>query len=388
MPLFYHEMRSGTMPAYKDEKTGKWYTIFRYEAYDGKRKQKMKRGFDRKKDALDYERDFLTRMEGSPNITFKQLYKEYMEDAESRLRITTIESKRNMIETKILPFFKDKPINEINARAVRKWQNWMLKQKKPNGELYADTYIKSINNQLSAMFNYAVKFFNLPANPIHKTGAIGKKHADEMNFWTLDEFEHCMTYFDADDPHDFQFLTFYYLLFYTGMRQGEASALTLNDINFEDKTVRVDKTFVRIDGKDMIHETKTPKSKRTIHLPDIVLEMLSVYIESLYDYNSEDILFPMHKSSINRRLKTAIKNTNSPMIRVHDLRHSHASFLIELGCNVLLIQERLGHENVETTMQTYAHLYPNKQEEVINKVNNMLSNRYHNGNKNTTNLVK
>lgn len=364
------------MPAYLDDKTGKWYVSFRYENYDGQRKQKMKRGFARKKDALEYERDFLTRMQGTPDLTFKQLYKEYMEDAESRLRITTIQSKKNMIETKILPFFKDKPVNEIDARSVRKWQNWMLKQKKPNGELYADTYIKTINNQLSAMFNYAVKFYNLASNPIHKTGTIGKKHADDMEFWTLDEFEHCMTYFNSDDPHDFQFLTFYHLLFYSGMRQGEASALTLNDFDFEENTVRVDKTFVRIGGKDLIHETKTPRSKRTINLPQILIDMIVEYAASLYGYDNNEILFPMHKSNINRRLKTAIKNTKSKMIRIHDLRHSHASFLIELGCNVLLIQERLGHENIETTMQTYAHLYPNKQEEVVTQINKLLSKRY------------
>lgn len=223
------------------------------------------------------------------------------------------------------------------------------------------------------MFNYAVKFYNLASNPIHKTGTIGKKYADDMEFWTLDEFEHCMTYFNSDDLQDFQFLTFYHLLFYSGMRQGEASVLALNDFDFEENTVRVDKTFVRIGGKDLIHETKTPKSKRTITLPQIIIDMVTEYADSLYGYTDKEILFPMYKSSINRRLKTAIKNTNSKMIRIHDLRHSHASFLIELGCNVLLIQERLGHENIETTMQTYAHLYPNKQEEIVGQINKMLS---------------
>ncbi|TWK08628.1 Tyrosine recombinase XerC [Bacillus licheniformis] len=364
------------MPAYKDDKTGKWYVSFRYEDYTGKRKQKMKRGFERKKDAIAYEQDFLTNLQGTPDITFKQLYDDYIEDCSHRLRESTVSGKKFLITTKILPFYEDVPINKIDARSVRKWQNWLLQQKNKQGEPLSQTYIKTINNQLSAMFNYAVKFYELKSNPLHKTGSIGKKHADEMKFWTVDEFDKAMTYFNPDDPHDFQFLTIYNLLFYSGIRQGELLALTLNDFNFEDKTVFINKSYVRLNKEDIISEPKTPKSKRVIYLPDFIFEMLNKYVELLVDYEPNQRLFQVHKSSMTKRLDTASRNTGVHRIRIHDLRHSHASHLIELGCSALLVQERLGHEKIETTLQTYSHLYPNKQLDVITKINKVVSKRY------------
>lgn len=153
-----------------------------------KNKQKKKRGFNRKDDAIKFEHEFLLTLQGSPEITFKSLLDDYMEDCSHRLRETTLENKKYLINTKILPFFEDLPINQIDSLRIRKWQNWLLKQETSQGKKLSQTYIKTINNQISAILNYAVKFYNLPSNPIHKTGSIGKKHADTMQFWTLDEF--------------------------------------------------------------------------------------------------------------------------------------------------------------------------------------------------------
>lgn len=364
------------MPAYKDDKTGKWYVTFRYVDHTGTRKQKMKRGFDLKKDALAYEVDFLANMQGSPDVTFNRLYDDYIEDCTHRLRATTVSGKRFLFETKILPFFGKLAINTIDARSVRKWQNWLLQQKNKQDEPLSQTYIKTINNQLSAIFNYAVKFYELKTNPLHKTGSIGKKHADEMNFWTLDDFDKAMAHFEPNDPHDYQFLTIYNMLFYSGVRQGELLAITLNDFDFEAKTVRINKSYARLNKKDIISDPKTPKSKRTIHLPEFLFDMLTEYVETLVGYHPTQRLFPVAKSSMSRRLDTAARNTKVQRIRVHDLRHSHASFLIELGCSALLVQERLGHENIETTLQTYSHLYPNKQADAVAKINKVLSKRY------------
>ena len=330
------------MPAYKDEKTGTWYCSFRYLDHTGVRRQKMKRGFKLKKDALNFETDFLANMQGSPDVSFGQLYLDYIDDCSHRLRETTVANKKTLIETKILPFFKVIPINKIDARSVRMWQNWLLKLKTKQGNPLSQTYIKTINNQLSAIFNYAVKFYELKSNPLHKTGSIGKKHADEMHFWTLSEFDKAMSYFNADDPHDYLFLTMYNLLFHSGLRQGELLAITLNDFDFDEKTVNINKSYARINKKDIISDPKTPKSRRTIYLPDFIFDMLNEYVGMLVGYHPNQRLFQVHKSSMSKRLDTASRNTKTQRIRVHDLRHSHASFLIELGCSALLVQERLG----------------------------------------------
>lgn len=353
------------MPAYKDEKSGKWYVQFWYTDYNGTKKKKMKRGFDKKKEAQNYEAEFKLTTSGSSEITFKSLVNDYLEDSSHRFRETTIENKKYLIETKILPFFGDMPINKIDAITVRKWQNFVLKQTTKEGKKLSQTYIKSINNQLSAVLNYAVKFYNLPNNPVHKTGSIGKKNAESMDFWTVDEFEK----FIAQVSNKIQSLMIFNLLFWTGMRSGELLALTLNDFDRQKKTVSINKSYIRLNKKDIISKPKTPKSNRIITLPEFIFKMLDEYLAALVDYESDERLFTVTKFYLQHEMKRGCKNSGVKKIRVHDLRHSHASLLIELNFSPLLIQERLGHEDIQTTLNTYAHLYPNKQEEVSNKLN-------------------
>lgn len=352
------------MPAYKDKKSGKWYVQFWYTDYNGTKKKKLKRGFNKKSEAQDYESEFKLTTSGSSEMTFRSLVADYLEDSSHRLRETTVENKTYLIKTKLLPFFGDMPINKIDAITVRKWQNFVLKQTTKEGKKLSQTYMKSINNQLSAVLNYAVKFYNLPNNPIHKTGSIGKKNADSMDFWTVDEFDK----FIEPVSNKIQSVMIFNLLFWTGIRSGELLALTLDDFDREKKTVSINKSYVRLKKKDIISEPKTPKSNRSITLPDFIFEMLDEYLAALVDYENDERLFTVTKFYLNHEMKRGCKNSGIKKIRVHDLRHSHASLLIELGFSPLLIQERLGHEDIQTTLNTYAHLYPNKQEEVSNKL--------------------
>lgn len=110
------------MPAYKDEKTGKWFAKFYYTNWQGIKKQKWKRGFATKKEALGFERDFLEQQSANPDMTFQNLYEIYMEDTAARLKQSTLLTKKAVLQTHILPFFGSKPINEIKASDVRRWQ--------------------------------------------------------------------------------------------------------------------------------------------------------------------------------------------------------------------------------------------------------------------------
>ena len=154
------------MPAYKDEKTGKWFAKFYYTNWQGIKKQKWKRGFATKKEALAYERDFLEKQSANPDMTFQNLYELYMEDMTARLKQSTILTKKHICETHILPFFGKKPINEIKASDVRRWQNQLMNS--PKG--YSKTYLKTINNQLTCMINYAKRFYDLNTNPCGQAG--------------------------------------------------------------------------------------------------------------------------------------------------------------------------------------------------------------------------
>lgn len=348
------------MPAYKDSITGKWYVQFWHTDYAGKKKKKMKRGFPRKSDALKWEAEYKLKMSGSPDMTFASLTDHYLEDCRTRMKIMTMERKQSMSNTHLLPAFGDMALNEIDARTVRAWQNRLLKQKlKPS-------YTKALHSELSATFNYGIRYYNLPENPAKKAGPVGNANSKIVNFWTLDEFNRFI-----EQVADEEAKTIFTLLFWSGMRIGEALALTLNDFNRENKTVTISKTKARLHKRDIITSPKTEKSKRTITLPDNVLEQVDRYVFTLYDYNPTKQLFMLGRMTISKRLNDAAHASKLKQIRIHDLRHSHASLLIEMGFPPLMISERLGHENMTTTMNVYSHLYPNKQQDIADKLNNL-----------------
>lgn len=346
------------MAAYKDEKMNTWYCQFYYNTWTGERKKKFKRGFSTKKEAQEWEREFLSKQQANPDMLFKSLVELYFEDMGSRLRKSTLSSKRYMVDTKILSYFKDLPINQIKATHVRKWQNELLNQK------YAGTYLKTINNQLVAILNYAVKYYDLKENPCHKAGSMGKKNAEEMQIWTKDEFSTFLP-FTAAKPHS---KTAFEVLYWTGIRIGELMALTPRDINFDTKTLTINKSYQRLDKEDIISEPKTPKSNRIITLPDFLCTDLHEYMGTIYDLQPGNRLFNFTKHFLHHEMEKCCKKSGTKKIRLHDLRHSHASLLIELGFSPLLISERLGHENIETTLNTYSHLYPNKHSQVSAKL--------------------
>lgn len=146
-------------------------------------------------------------------------------------------------------------------------------------------------------------------------------------------------------------------------------ALTLDDFDKVNKTVKIFKTLTRIERRDIVSEPKTPRSNRIINLPDFLFEKLEEYLTHLYDYKSSERLFTITKHYLLKEMMRGCLKSDIKRIRVHDLRHSHASLLIELGFPAILIRNRLGHEDIETTLNTYSHLYPNKHEEVADKLN-------------------
>ncbi|MEG1061434.1 MAG: site-specific integrase [Oscillospiraceae bacterium] len=346
------------MPSYKDEERNSWYCKFYYTDWQGNKKAKLKRGFAKQKDAKEYERMFLDRQQANPQMTFGSLIDLYTEDMTNRLRRSTMENKKHLIETKLRPYFGEMKLETIKPTTIRKWQNELISQG------FAETYLKSINNQLSALMNYAVKYYGLRENPCIKAGSMGKKHADEMNFWTREEFQQfIVSVEDKSVAH-----ACFQILYWCGIREGELLALTLSDIDFDAKTLSVNKSYQRIGQEDIITEPKTPKSKRIVAIPDFLAEELKTYLERLYKPTGATRLFQVTKYFLCHEMDRGCKLSGVKRIRVHDLRHSHASLLIELGFSPLLIAERLGHENIETTLNTYSHLYPHKQAELAQKL--------------------
>lgn len=355
------------MSAFKDKVHNTWGTSFYYTDWTGQRKRKKKVGFSTRREALEFEESFKAKSAGSTMMTFGELYDLYMEDAKVRLKPTTYRGKEYIIKLKVLPFFKDLPLSSITPATIRQWQNRMLSAKySPTGaqddeQPYTQTYLKTINNQVSAIFNFAVKYYHLPQNPARLCGSMGKKKSDRINFWTLDEF--CQ--FIAVYKDDILYYTIFMLLFWTGMREGELLALTPADFDWTAQTVSITKSYSRINKQDLIQKPKTPNSIRTITIPPFLCQIAQDYMKAIYGLRKHDRLFQVTKHAILRHLHEGCEKAGVKHIRVHDLRHSHASFLIDQGFSPLVIKERLGHENIETTLNTYSHLYPSQQTKLL-----------------------
>ncbi len=245
-----------------------------------------------------------------------------------------------------------------------RWQNTIIESRDKNGRPYKPTYLKSIHNQLTAILTHAYRFYGLKNNPASKAGSMGKKHADEMKFWTREEYMR-FSEVGMETP------TAYYpfeVLYWCGLRVGELLALTYGDVDFDRKTINVSKSYQKIKGEDYITEPKTPKSRRVVSIPDMLCQKLKEYMGLQYGYKMDDRMFLLSKSYLTRTLKKIAEEAGVKAIRVHDLRHSHVSLLIELGFTPVAIAERVGHESIEITLR-YAHLFPSKQLEMATKLN-------------------
>lgn len=346
------------MKAERDKKTGKWLIQYRYTDWQGIRKKSTKRGFNTKREAEEWLVNFMMSQQADFNMSFEEFLKLYYEDMAPRIREHTMRTKKYIIDLKILPYFGKKAMNEISTADIRKWQNKLI----AGG--YSQTYLRTINNQLTAVFNYAVKYYDLKNNPCKKAGSMGKNHADEMSFWTQEEFSKFIDGVMDKQKSYVAFMT----LFWTGMRLGEMLALTPADIDFENKTISISKSYQRMDKRDVITPPKTPKGNRVITVPDFLLADIKDYMNSIYCLKNDDRLFGVTKYFMEHEMQRGIKNSGVKRIRIHDIRHSHCALLFEMGIAPLEVADRLGHERVETTLNIYAHIYPNKQKQLSDKL--------------------
>ena len=348
------------MPVYKDEKRNTWYCKCNYRDWLGESKSKMKRGFATKKEALEWEREFLQRQSSSMDMKLSSFGDVYFDDKAPRLKERSIMTKRTLIETKILPYFGDKQMNDITAVDIIKWQNALLNQE------YKPTYLRMIQNQLTALFNHAERFYDLKDNPCKKVDKMGRANAKELNFWTKDEFEVFIQCFTEEEE---MYRIIFLMLFWLGCRVGELLALTESDIDLEGGTVSISKTYFRRNKTDYITAPKTESSNRKITIPQFLQDEIKQFLDRQYELMPEERIFPITDRAIQKKMKQKTEQAKLKPIRVHDLRHSHIALLIEKGMQPLVIAQRVGHDSVNTTMNIYGHLYPNKQKQVADLLN-------------------
>lgn len=185
-----------------------------------------------------------------------------------------------------------------------------------------------------------------------------------MLFWTKEEY---LKFIDEVKDKPVSYYAFQ-ILYWCGLRLGELLALTPADINLDKNVIHITKSYQRIKGKDVITDPKTPKSRGDVVIPDFLSKELEEYMSKLYGITSKDRLFHITKTYLNHEMGRGAKKANVKRIRIHDLRHSHVSLLINMGFTAVTIGNRVGHESSDITYR-YAHMFPSEQKQMASMLN-------------------
>lgn len=213
------------MAVIKNKKTNTYEVRTYYKDWTGARKQKTKRGFKRKCDAQDWERAFKLKENKSLDMTFGDFVNIYLNDIKPRIKYNTWLTKKHIVDKKILPYFVDRKLQEIKTADIRQWQNTIMNHRDANGKGYSQVYLKTIHNQMSAILNHAVNFYDLKSNVARKAGSMGKEKSKEMLFWTKEEYTQFIEAV-ADKPISFYAFEIFY---WCGLRMGDADGkISLN----------------------------------------------------------------------------------------------------------------------------------------------------------------
>ena len=309
---FFHEKFYGTrtetarkggviMAAFKNKDNGTWYVQFRYTDWKGERQQKLKRGFATKREALEWEREFLMEKQADVNMTFESFVVLYEKDIKPKLKLNTWRTKESIIQKKILPYFAKRKLSEITSKDIMRWQNEIREMRDCHGKPLSKTYLKTVHNQLSAIFNHAARFYGLNLNPARQAGNMGAEERKEMLFWTREEYARFSEAM-MDKPIVLLRLE---VLYWCGVREGELLALTPADFDFEKRTLTINKSYQRLNKQDVITTPKTPKSNRVIQLPQFLCDELQDYLKQLYGVEPDSRMFPISKSYLHGKWTVA-----------------------------------------------------------------------------------
>ncbi|UUI41243.1 tyrosine-type recombinase/integrase [Oceanobacillus oncorhynchi] len=374
----------------KKAKNGTYY--FRanlgYHPITGKQIQKYRSGFKTKKEAREeYSKLLLTKSDSLEEKQEDILFRQFIEDIflpwyKTQVKGRTYDNRLPTVR-KHFTFFDNLFTSEITPIHVQKWQLALSKKK------YRSSYIRNVQGLFSMAMDRAVVLGLTESNPSKIVGNV-KKTKTKIDFWTKEEFEKVISLFYKEDYYQHFLFISLWLLFMTGMRIGEATAIQWEDIDFDKGLLSINKTlyYKNLDNYSFV-EPKTKASVRHIALDEDTLMLLHEWKEKQQSIVQTNFVMsyngiPTQKHTLANAITRYSKNAGVHRIRLHALRHSHASLLISMGENPLIIKDRLGHEDIETTLGTYGHLYPNSNFEVAHKLKGILSYQTATENKDTS----
>lgn len=348
-----------------------WSIRFRYVNEEHKELQKRLSGFKTKKEADDAYIKFMATVKQysklkkeTHDLTFRELYEEFKLYQETRIKESSLFHFSHQCNKHILPYFEKFKVKKITAKDILTWQNSLAQ--------YSYKYKQNLRNALSSLLRYAERYYEIP-NKLYLVDGFRKPITKkEMLIWTPEEFNQFIE--QVQNP---TYKTFFYTLYLTGARRGEIMATTWKDWNLEKQTLNIDKTFTRKSlGKDIGGKSTTPKNQfsiREISIPDNLNNIMKTYKSQFYNKNQFERVFDISETTIDRIKKEACVKANVKEIRTHDFRHSHASLLISKGFSIVAVAKRLGHGNIEQTLNTYSHLMPNEDLRLKDKLSSCLN---------------
>lgn len=361
------------MPSYKDEKTGKWYCQFYYKDWTGKRRHTCKRSFERKRDADEWERNLRNEKSRTPDLTFDELlvqYEKHLYNLEELgiYRKSTVLFKLDGIRFYILPYFKGVLISKITTKDINDWiVKLKTKHKKfKNNFTLSSATVNSKRIILRQMFEFAITNYGLKSNPVEKSEKAKYYSTDaRAKYWTMEEYN---KFYNALDDERYRII--FNLLFFTGMRIGEALALT--PANFSPYKISVEHNFRRMKYKgEMINHIGPPKNKpseRSIEIPRFLYNQIINYVERIYKIKNNDRIIEFAYETIYNKMKRTIAKTGLPNISPHILRHSYANILRTCTDDIAVVSEQLGHSSPKVTLQIYTHMLPSHADVAVNNL--------------------
>lgn len=336
----------------KYKKQGKNFYKFQIRLGD---KVTRRAGFKTKNEAIyaytQLLEDYNNQIDG--NLLFDDAFEEWLKIYQTKVKETTYENTMLIYKNHIFPVFEGMRLKDITPDLCQQFA------------LNLSDLVKGkiIFNYAKSVMDYGVKIYDLPSNPFEKVILPNfKKSKKRIDFLEADESAMLINYY----KNNLQWYTIFRVLIYGGLRRGELLALEWPEINFKESQITIKKNIGI--GKDQKVTLITPKNKSSIRTIDMDKETM-LCLKELKLRSTSKIVFPNTKgdykrlSDIDDRLKRALKNLGLKPIRVHDLRHTHASLLFASGSDMKYVQQRLGHARIETTMNIYTHVTKDKKSE-------------------------
>lgn len=278
-------------------------------------------------------------------------YEKYLPFKLSRIKLQSYIKLQEHFNNRILPILGNKKIWDIRADDLFAWQSYLIKENLSN------LYINKIHISLMDLLHHVSKYFGLELQPLD----IDRLRVDpkEMQFWTIDEF---LKGLNVQKSEKYRLVLS--IMFFSGVRKGEFFGLCYKDVIRPDNVFHIRQQFQRIRGVDFFTPPKY-NSQRMLVMPSDIIEILKNK-QNQEHASDDDLVFKYDKRLIERAISISCEVAGVKRIRVHDLRHSSASYLLRVGMNPLLVSKRLGHKNVSITLNRYGHFYPQDEEITVN----------------------